>query len=83
MVLIQTVSVDAINTALIALQRGQSIVVGGDKGQTINNITVKNQGSNVDFKDKINALEKQIENLEKKDKIQIVEGKREELKHQI
>ena len=68
MVLIQTVSVDAINTALIALQRGQSIVVGGDKGQTINNITVKNQGSNVDFTDKINALGKQIENLEKKDK---------------
>lgn len=67
MVLIQTLTVDAINTALIALQRGQSIVIGGDKGQTVNNINVTNKTESADYSEKIKELTRQIETLKETD----------------
>lgn len=68
MVLIQTVTVEAINTALIALQRSKDIVIGGEKGNTINNITISNQGGSgggVDYSPQINALDNRVTTLEK------------------
>ena len=67
MVLIQTLTVDAINTALIALQRGQSIIIGGDKGQTVNNINVTNKTEGADYFEKIKELTSQIETLKETD----------------
>lgn len=67
MVLINTVTVEAINTALIALQRGQSITIGGEKGGTVNNINVTNNGtgSGTDVSPQLNALDKRVTEVEK------------------
>lgn len=66
MVLINTVTVEAINTALIALQRGQSITIGGEKGGTVNNINVTNNGtgSGTDVSPQLNALDKRVTEVE-------------------
>lgn len=66
MVLINTVTVEAINTALIALQRGENIVVGGEKGGTVNNINVTNNGtgSGTDVSPQLNALDERVTEVE-------------------
>lgn len=78
MVLVNTLTVEAINTALIALQRGQSIVVGGEKGTTVNNITITNSGSgggsggsssSLDFTPQVNALDQRVGLLEKAEEL--------------
>ena len=82
MVLVNTLTVEAINTALIALQRGQSIVVGGEKpGTTVNNITISNGGggsggSGLDFTPQINALDKRVGLLEKAEELLRQENER-------
>lgn len=82
MVLVNTLTVEAINTALIALQRGQSIVVGGEKpGTTVNNITISNGGggsggSGLDFTPQITALDKRVGLLEKAEELLRQENER-------
>lgn len=82
MVLVNTLTVEAINTALIALQRGQSIVVGGEKpGTTVNNITISNGGgsgggSSLDFTPQITALDKRVGLLEKAEELLRQENER-------
>lgn len=82
MVLVNTLTVEAINTALIALQRGQSIVVGGEKpSTTVNNITISNGGggsggSGLDFTPQINALDKRVGLLEKAEEVLRLENER-------
>lgn len=82
MVLVNTLTVEAINTALIALQRGQSIVVGGEKpGTTVNNITISNGGgssggSGLDFTPQITALDKRVGLLEKAEEVLRLENER-------
>lgn len=80
MVLVNTLTVEAINTALIALQRGQSIVVGGEKETTVNNITISNSGGSggngLDFTPQINALDKRVGLLEKAEEVLREENER-------
>ena len=83
MVLVNTLTVEAINTALIALQRGQSIVVGGEKGTTVNNITISNSGgggssggSGLDFTPQISALDQRVGLLEKAEEVLRQENER-------
>ena len=66
MVLINTVTVEAINTALIALQRGENITIGGEKSGTVNNISVTNNGtgSGTDVSPQLNALDKRVTEVE-------------------
>ena len=66
MVLINTVTVEAINTALIALQRGQDTTIGGEKGGTVNNINVTNNGtgSGTDVSPQLNALDQRVTEVE-------------------
>lgn len=67
MVLIQAVTKEAINTALIALQRGRDIVIGGNK--TYNTISVTNNGgSGKDFTPQITSLKDRVGLLEKANK---------------
>lgn len=74
MVLINNLTVDEINAALLHLQRSQSEVVGGEKGTTIQNITITNQGGgsgnsggtvSQDWSPIIDALESRINATEK------------------
>ena len=74
MVLINNLTVDEINAALLHLQRSQSEVVGGEKGTTIQNITITNTGGgsgnsggtvSQDWSPIIDALESRINAAEK------------------
>ena len=82
MVLVNTLTIEAINTALIALQRGKDIVVGGEKGTTINNITISNSGSggssgsSLDFSPQVDALDKRIGLLEKAEELLRIENEK-------
>jgi len=44
MVLINNLTIDEINAAFIALQRSRTEIVGGEKGNTVNNISITNKG---------------------------------------
>lgn len=75
MVLINELTIDEINAALVHLQRSRTEIVGGEKGDTINNILINNTGSgnNVDYsniidiiQNRLNAHDKTIENDEKR-----------------
>ena len=64
MVLINELTVEQINAALLHLQRSKDEVVGGNKGTTIQNISVNNSGgggNNVDYLGTIKLLAKNIE----------------------
>lgn len=74
MVLINNLTVDEINAALLHLQRSQNEVVGGEKGTTIQNITITNTGGgsgnsggtvSQDWSPIIDALESRISAAEK------------------
>jgi hypothetical protein len=74
MVLINNLTVDEINAALLHLQRSQNEVVGGEKGTTIQNITITNTGGgsgnsggtvSQDWAPIIDALESRINAAEK------------------
>ena len=60
MVLINELTVEQINAALLHLQRSKDEVVGGEKGTTIQNITISNSGggggNNVDYSGTIKNL---------------------------
>lgn len=60
MVLINNLTVDEINAALIHLQRSRNEVVGGEKGDTVQNITINNQGGGADYSSVINAIENRL-----------------------
>ena len=67
MVLINNLTIDEINAALLHLQRSQGEVVGGNKGNTINNISVTQQGGGgytPDFSSAIKNLEKRVDTLD-------------------
>jgi hypothetical protein len=64
MVLINNLTVDEINAALIHLQRSRNEVVGGEKGDTVQNITINNQGGGTDYSSVINAIENRVKNTE-------------------
>lgn len=75
MVLINELTIDEINAALVHLQRSRTEIVGGAKGDTINNILINNTGggNNVDYsniidiiQNRLNAHDKTIENDEKR-----------------
>ena len=75
MVLINELTIDEINAALVHLQRSRTEIVGGAKGDTINNILINNTGSgnSVDYsniidiiQNRLNAHDKTIENDEKR-----------------
>lgn len=84
MVLINGLSIDEINAALIALQRGQGEVVGGVKGTTVQNITISNSGSGTsspDFSPQITSiLEK---NEEQDEAILAIKEKQNDLKNEV
>lgn len=64
MVLINELTVEQINAALLHLQRSKDEVVGGNKGTTIQNITISNSGgggNNVDYSGTIKNLATNIE----------------------
>ena len=64
MVLINELTVEQINAALLHLQRSKDEVVGGNKGTTIQNISVNNSGgggNNVDYLGTIKLLARNIE----------------------
>lgn len=64
MVLINELTVEQINAALLHLQRSKDEVVGGNKGTTIQNITISNSGgggNNVDYSGTIKTLATNIE----------------------
>ena len=64
MVLINNLTVDEINAALIHLQRSRNEVVGGEKGDIVQNITINNQGGGADYSSVINAIENRVKNTE-------------------
>lgn len=69
MVLINNLTIDEINAALLHLQRSQGEIVGGNKGNTINNISVTQQGGggySPDFSSAIKNLEKRVDTLDVK-----------------
>ena len=75
MVLINELTIDEINAALVHLQRSRTEIVGGTKGDTVNNILINNTGSgnSVDYsniidiiQNRLNAHDKTIENDEKR-----------------
>lgn len=69
MVLINNLTIDEINAALLHLQRSQGEIVGGTKGNTINNISVTQQGGGgytPDFSSAIKNLEKRVDTLDVK-----------------
>lgn len=64
MVLINELTVEQINAALLHLQRSKDEVVGGNKGTTIQNISISNSGgggNNVDYSGAIQNLATNIE----------------------
>lgn len=63
MVLINNLTIDEINAALLHLQRARTEVVGGTKGSTVQNITISNKGggSTVDYAPTITALSNRID----------------------
>lgn len=63
MVLINNLTIDEINAALLHLQRAKTEVVGGTKGSTVQNITISNKGggSTVDYAPTISALSNRID----------------------
>lgn len=63
MVLINNLTIDEINAALLHLQRARTEVVGGTKGSTVQNITVSNKGggSTVDYAPTITALSNRVD----------------------
>lgn len=65
MVLINELTVEQINAALLHLQRSKDEVVGGNKGTTIQNISISNSGggggNNVDYSGTIKNLATNIE----------------------
>ena len=60
MVLINNLTIDEINAALIRLQRMQTEVVGGEKGTTINNVTVNSESSGGGYTTDYSSLLKRI-----------------------
>ncbi len=74
MVLINNLTIDEINAALLHLQRARTEVVGGIKGSTVQNITISNKGggSTVDYAPTITALSNRID--KNTDDIESVEG---------
>ncbi|MBO7735478.1 MAG: hypothetical protein J6S67_23135, partial [Methanobrevibacter sp.] len=71
MVLINELTVEQINAALLHLQRSKDEVVGGVKGNTTQNISITNSGgggNNVDYSGAIqnlaNNIEKNSESIE-------------------
>lgn len=74
MVLINNLTIDEINAALLHLQRARTEVVGGTKGSTVQNITISNKGggSTVDYAPTITALSNRID--KNTDDIESVEG---------
>lgn len=63
MVLINNLTIDEINAALLHLQRARTEVVGGTKEATVQNITISNKGggSTVDYAPTITALSNRID----------------------
>ena len=70
MVLINNLTIDEINAALLHLQRSRSEVVGGTKGNTVNNITVNSSGNgggyDVDYSSLIKQITDRLSNVETK-----------------
>ena len=65
MVLINNLTIDEINAALLHLQRSSGEIVGGDKGRTVNNISVSNSGGGgIDYQSVINSLKKRLSQVE-------------------
>ena len=65
MVLINNLTIDEINAALLHLQRSSGEVVGGDKGRTVNNISVSNSGGGgIDYQSVINSLKERLSQIE-------------------
>ena len=60
MVLINNLTIDEINAALLHLQRSRSEIVGGTKGNTVNNITVNSSGNGGGYDVDYSSLIKQI-----------------------
>ena len=63
MVLINSLTIDEINAALVHLQRSRTEIVGGAKGDTINNIVVNNSGgggSGADYSTVITAIQNHL-----------------------
>ncbi len=83
MVLVNGLTIDDINAALIALQRGQGEVVGGVKNTTVQNISINNSGGSggPDFTPQIIALQDKAEELD--ERVETLEGKQEETDESI
>ena len=65
MVLINNLTIDEINAALLHLQRSSGEIVGGDKGRTVNNISVSNSGGGgMDYQSVINSLKERLTQIE-------------------
>ena len=63
MVLINSLTIDEINAALVHLQRSKTEIVGGAKGDTVNNIVVNNSGSGgsgADYSTVITAIQNHL-----------------------
>lgn len=67
MVLINNLTIDEINAALLHLQRSQGEVVGGEKGTAIQNISLRNEGgtSGTDYSDAISKINETLDEHEK------------------
>ena len=67
MVLINNLTIDEINAALLHLQRSQTEVVGGEKGNTVQNITIQNSGGSytqgTDYSTVIAVIQNRLEEL--------------------
>ena len=65
MVLINNLTIDEINAALLHLQRSYGEIVGGDKRRTVNNISVSNSGGGgIDYQSVINSLKERLSQIE-------------------
>ena len=83
MVLVNGLTIDDINAALIALQRGQGEVVGGVKNTTVQNISISNSGGSggPDFTPQINALQKTAADLT--ERVETLEDKQTETEQTV
>lgn len=83
MVLVNGLTIDDINAALIALQRGQGEVVGGVKQTTVQNISISNSGGSggPDFTPQINALQETAADLT--ERVETLEDKQTETEQTI
>lgn len=83
MVLVNGLTIDDINAALIALQRGQGEVVGGVKNTTVQNISISNSGGSggPDFTPQINALQETAADLT--ERVETLEDKQTETEQTI